>query len=925
METLFSGASLASGIGSLLPDRADFLKSLSQHARLVTLTSPLPDAALLVEQMKGREAVSEDFCFDIQCVSSSAHIELKSLIGEELTLRVLLADGRSTRSWHGVVMAASLLGSDGSLARYAIRIQSWTALMAMRRTSRIFQDKTVEDIAREVLAEYPTGRWKFELSEALQRVPLCIQYRETDREFLDRILSAEGLSYRFEHEQEAGPVEAGAHSRHGLVIFDAAAESPECRQTTIRFHGSSATESSDTIQSVQCEARVASTHYVRSSWDYRQLLAPGGSAATANAASGLPELEDYDALAAASFQDPAAAERFAELCARHAALSSAAFRIAGTVRQLEAGAAFTLTQHEAFSGEAARFKVLIVEHEASNNLDSGARDPGALLSQARLERGIYRNRAVCAAASVPLVPRPIAKPAAPGLQTALVVGPVEAGADLATASERNGRVRIQFHWQRGGRPNPGGLAHETERATGDNSNGIWVRVAEALAGPNWGSSFTPRVGSEVLVDFDAGDLDHPVIVGALYNGQDTPPWPAGEESAANHAGVVAGFHASTLDGSGWSQWQIDDASGQLRTRLASSAHASQLNLGYLIQHQPLGGQRGAWRGQGFELHTDGWQIQRAAKGMLLSATARQNGASTQLDTAEAAAQLKAAADTAQRLSDAAAQSEADALAQLAGVERFRDVIHPEAAPADGTGSPERELKSFSAPAMLAETPSSLVFATPASTTLFAGEQLAVVAQHDTQLSAQHTASLVSGEATSLYTHAGGIKAIAANAPLSIQAHDGPLEVLADQNVTITSSNDEIHVLANEKIVLQAGQSSITLEGANITFACPGKFEVKAAQKALMGGGCSAAELEILPAGSMGVAKLDPLGLPKFDQFFVLRWANSGKPVSNRRFKIRRQSGAIQTGSTDADGRSPVLDTATAEERLRVQVLRDDLA
>lgn len=112
-----------------------------------------------------------------------------------------------------------------------------------------------------------------------------------------------------------------------------------------------------------------------------------------------------------------------------------------------------------------------------------------------------------------------------GLQTALVVGAADTADGKDTASERDGGVRIQFHWQRGARSNPGGFTHQRERATGDLANGVWLRVAENLAGPNWGTCFTPRVGTEVLVDFDGGDIVYPVIVGSLYNGEDGPPVP----------------------------------------------------------------------------------------------------------------------------------------------------------------------------------------------------------------------------------------------------------------------------------------------------------------------------------------------------------------------------------------------------------------
>ncbi|MDB5802345.1 MAG: type secretion system tip protein VgrG, partial [Rhodocyclales bacterium] len=277
---------------------------------------------------------------------------------------------------------------------------------------------------------------------------------------------------------------------------------------------------------------------------------------------------------------------------------------------------------------------------------------------------------------------------------------------------------------------------------------------------------------------------------------------------------------------------------------------SQLNLGYLIHGQgAASSHRGAYRGQGFELATDGWSILRATMGLLITTSPRANGASTQLDTSEAAAQLKAAHDTASRMSAAASQSEADPLAQATQIETFRTTIHEKEAPADGSGTPEREVPGFTAAAILLDSPSSIALTSPASTTVFASEQLTTTAQADTQLTAQHTASLVAGDAASLYTHAGGIKAIAANSPLSIQAHDGPMEILADKSVSVTSSNDSISVLADSKIVVQAGQSSITLEGSNITFACPGNFTVKGGGHNLAAGASAPAALMTLPSGS----------------------------------------------------------------------------
>ena len=213
---------------------------------------------------------------------------------------------------------------------------------------------------------------------------------------------------------------------------------------------------------------------------------------------------------------------------------------------------------------------------------------------------------------------------------------------------------------------------QTGNAPGNEQSATWVRVALPAAGANWGAVFTPRIGTEVAVDFIEADIDRPVIVGQLYNGQDTPPFSAGVDSGVNHAGVISGIHTHGLDQSGgeasFNQWAIDDASGQLRMRLLAGYTAAEVGLGHLIQQSAGSANRGAWRGSGFEANTQGWASVRAAKGLLISTTARAgsygSAQSTQMDAAEALALLKGGNDLGQRLGDVAKAATAQPLASF---------------------------------------------------------------------------------------------------------------------------------------------------------------------------------------------------------------------------------------------------------------------
>ena len=186
------------------------------------------------------------------------------------------------------------------------------------------------------------------------------------------------------------------------------------------------------------------------------------------------------------------------------------------------------------------------------------------------------------------------------------------------------------------------------------------------------------------------------------------------------------------------------------------------------------------------------------------------------------------------------------------------------------------------------------------------------------MAAGFTVASVSANATGLFTHAGGIQAIAANGPVSLQAHTDQLEILADKAITIVSVNDVIEVKANQKIVLQAGQSSVTLEGGNITFACPGNFTVKGGQHNFGGGMDSHANMTPLPEHTISFPVL-PIDKPKASQVVVLT-DTDGHLLKNRPYRIWMKDGSCIEGSTDKNGCSELL-TAKMAEAVDIQILK----
>ncbi len=934
-------ASLEGELGNLgqaldaLASRLDFSALLDDNERLLKVSTALPALALLPEHLVLRESVSQPFELVLDCVSTSAQFELKQLLGEQMTVSLKQADG-GYKPWHGYVTQAAQLGSDGGLARYRLTMGPWMNWLALRMDSFVFQDKTAIQIIEDVFADYPAAQWRLALGDetlsALRVRSLCTQYRETDLAFVSRLLAQEGLHWYFEHLDDDAGAQADTQNlaRHVLVIADADVERADLGPLRFTAQHPTAFEPGleDPVTAFMAQRKLTTNAVTLGSWDYRQLAGTSASAQSALELGDVPTLERYDGAGAYRYQDGDGANRAAGLALAAAELQAKRFEGIGAARVMCAGARFSLIDHPSYGANTTAFDdpgallasharddnaftLLAVEHEATNNLGS---DAARLLGRGALERGTYKNRFDCVLAAVPVVPpRPVA-PTAPFGLTARVVG-IESA---VVTAERGHRVKVQMHFQRGEQPNAGGRptgfgADAQGNAPGDERSGTWVRVGGPAAGANWGALYTPRIGTEVALQFIEGDIDRPVIVGAVYGGGDASPFAAGVDSGVNHPGVLSGLHSQRLDGGGFNQFALDDAPGQLRARLHASHADTELGLGHLIQHTADDAQRGTWRGAGFEAGTAGWANVRGAQGLLVSTTARAgtygSAQATQMDATESVAQLNAARDLGQLLGQAASAVQAQTLATHADgaavasfvktIDATQDGKHPDTVngqPAmqsgDGRTPGSKPVDAFAQPVVLLDTPSAALAASAASLAHFSGQSTSVTAQGDVHQVAAHTLAQVSGGTTSVYAHEGGIAAMAANGPVTLRAHADTLSILADQAITITSVNDEIRVGASQQIQLVAGQSSITLRGGDIEFKTPGAFTVHGATHAFLGGGSEPATLAALPTGAIG----EPVRFVELSYHY-----DDLTPIGGAPYKVTFQTGEVLQGTLDADG------------------------
>lgn len=709
-----------------------------------------PDLA--VECWWGREALAGGFEYVIDLLSTDAFIPDDDLIGRALTLTTTLANGGQHQR-RGYVRRVVTLGADGGFARYRLTIVPWLWLLSRGRHHRVFQEKTVVHIVETVFADYrdvAAWQWSEEVAAFLADTrprSYCVQYNEDDLAFITRLLVEEGLGWRIEPDDQAP-------GGHRVVLFADSRRLPEDQLSAtsggIRFHRADSQEEQDVVIAFGEHLRLTSGLTTFLAWDYKAKKAVASSVPTSQAFANVHSrrLEIYDDCGPYAFANATEAERYARLAMEAGEARARTWLGRGTVRSLSAGTRLALTDLPLPPGAMTPehgYLVTSVSHVGINNLTAASRQSLAQRLQARpfgrffrelgedglpdvvhadatpvaellelaLERG-YANRFECLLADTPWRPQLVddtgarlnPRPTAPGPMSAIVVGPngetSPSGADEIWC-DGLGRIKLRFQWQQGEMP--------------DDMSSCWVRVMQRQAGAGMGWQWLPRIGQEVLVNFLAGDIDRPYVLGALYNGKgeggvaatpggnpgetDTtvfdpatdhrpsgqgnlagghsPAWHGAAAESHRHADALSGFKSKEFGGSGYNQLVMDDSNQQQRLQLRSTQHMSELNLGHLI-HQ-ADNYRGSFRGTGSELRTDAWGALRAGRGLIMSTWPNATPGAPAGDMAPAMALLKQADTLAQTLSKAAGTHQTVKLASAIGsLDADKSIIDDQAAP-----------------------------------------------------------------------------------------------------------------------------------------------------------------------------------------------------------------------------------------------------
>lgn len=790
--------------------------------------------------------------------------------------------------------------------------------------------------------------------------PYTVQYRETDLGFVRRLLAREGLGFRFEHDAQAPLrhtlVVFADSARAASCPEDSI--SAASAMPGVRYHASGAVQAQDAIQAFGGVRQLPVAQVAVLAWDDQAKRAYAAELPTVAefAAERAPQLDEYllPGVEGGVHAGAAQAERSALLRQQTHETRHKHWLGRGTVRSFTAGTFFRLQDSEldllglleagadgaTAQEERTRFLLSRVTHAGINNLPGRPSAAAAKLLPDWVEPAVreqaaatgYGNGFSALRAAVPWRPAPPLAQRAPGPLTATVVG-AEGQCEATGADELHmdaqGRIRIAFDFQR------------AFAGPGTSASSLWVRVLQRWAGAGMGAQFIPRIGQQVLVDFFDASLEQPVVIGALYDGQGeagVPPTPGGlaaepdttalgastdhrpsaqgnlvagghapawhgagapplEAGGQANAAALSGYKSKEFGGDGFNQLVFDDSDRQLRTQLATTQHASQLNLGHLI-HQ-ADNHRGSFRGLGWELRTDAYGAVRGNAGLLLSTygTSQPEPAG---DNAAGIALQGQLTQLAQGFSQAAGTHQAVALAAAQGVSSTRpSLLSNSEAPLPAAHTVLKGMvdgphfdtaRADAARRATATGAGKLPHSADALISLAARGGLLATAAQDWQWSAGQTITLGSGEDTHLATggaariHTGqsigilggaiqpgageqgeaagsGITLVAAQGDLVAQAQAGPMQIAAQGDLAIQSQAAHIDWAAAKKVVLKtAGGASVTLEGGNITVECPGKILVRAGMKSFTGGASHSHAMPSLPRGELKLAGDTPFSL-----------------------------------------------------------------
>jgi type VI secretion system secreted protein VgrG len=492
------------------------LMPFTQEAHSIAITTPLGKDVLLLRGFSGSEAISQLFHFDLDLLSENDSIKFQDVVGKNVTLHVNTAEG--PRHFNGFISRFSQGSQDRRLTAYHAQMVPWLWFLTRTADCRIFQNQKVPDIIQKIFTDLKFQDFELRLYGSYTPREYCVQYRETDFNFVSRLMEEEGICYFFDHQD----------GKHVLVLADdPAAHKPCPNQETARygFSGPGGTYNEDMVTEWHYDEEFRPGTWAQTDYNFET---PSTSLAVTVNGKNPYEIYEFPG----EHYVRAQGDRLAKIRLQEQTAPTEVSHGSSMCRNFRSGFQFKLEDHYR-NDLNEKYLITVVRHTATHggNYEAGAPSGGDLT---------YCNSFECIPSTTPFrPPRVTPTPFVQGCQTAKVVGP--AGEEIYT--DKHGRVKVQFHWDREGKH--------------DENSSCWIRVSHPWAGQGWGAVSIPRIGQEVIVDFLEGDPDQPIITGRVYNAEQMPPFgmPAGA--------VVSGIKSnSTKGGGGSNEISLNDTKGK---------------------------------------------------------------------------------------------------------------------------------------------------------------------------------------------------------------------------------------------------------------------------------------------------------------------------------------------------------------------------
>lgn len=455
------------------------------QTKVLTLQSDLGDDVLRPVRFEYESELNKPFRLEIEMRALQDDLGVDKVLGKALGLRIMSTDG-SDRWLHGIVASMAYEGrgqagdpGDRHQARWRVVVRPWIWLLGRGQNSRIFQEMTAPEIVAEVFREAGFSDFEESLNGTYSERQYCVQYRESDLDFVQRLLREEGIRYwiRFEDGKNIVVLCDSKDGHTPVAGYETVAVRPRGDQET----------AVDRLEFWHVSHSVHAAAVMLDEYDFTAPTSDmvGEHKISREHENGEIEHYDYPGTYAAQGDGRTLAQvRAEQLQAGYEVCTGG-----GPARGLSAGASFMLEGHVRADLDREYMIVRCRLTGAAQAEHSGSDAP----------------QFDCSLTAVPLEaawrpPLPTRRPIVHGPQTAEVVGP--SGKDIWT--DEHGRVKVQFHWDRIG-----------ER---DENSSCWVRVSQSWAGDGWGSMHLPHIGQEVICEFLEGNPDRPIITGRVFNG-----------------------------------------------------------------------------------------------------------------------------------------------------------------------------------------------------------------------------------------------------------------------------------------------------------------------------------------------------------------------------------------------------------------------